>query len=173
MDCNFDESYLANSNNENIFDGINRSIMDVQYEKNDILDSMFCFDESGKTTKYVQYNKDETVANAILYEEDKTILETYDHGILKSDTITYNKSCNRVERTYDETGKISSAREEGKGYETHFAYEKKTERGESPPERREAPLRSMIRRGTKEMKTGCALMKTLASLVNEDGGVAA
>lgn len=102
-------------------DGI--KIKSVQYEQKDILKDTFYFDESGKTTKIVQYNKDETIASAILYEDDKTILETYDHGILKSDNITYNKSCNRVERTYDETGKISSAREEGKGYETYFAYE--------------------------------------------------
>ena len=37
MGCNFDESYVANNDNENIFDGINSSIMEVQYEKNDII----------------------------------------------------------------------------------------------------------------------------------------
>ena len=41
MGCNFDESYVANSDNENIFDGINSSIMEVQYEKNDIIHLVF------------------------------------------------------------------------------------------------------------------------------------
>ena len=41
MGCNFDESYVANDNNENIFDGINSSIMEVQYEKSDIIHLVF------------------------------------------------------------------------------------------------------------------------------------
>ena len=41
MGCNFDESYVANSDNTNVFDGINKSIMDVQYEKNDIIHLVF------------------------------------------------------------------------------------------------------------------------------------
>mgnify|MGYP002623312111 FL=1 len=37
MECNFDESYIVSSNEENIFDKLNRGTMDVQYEKNDII----------------------------------------------------------------------------------------------------------------------------------------
>ena len=52
MECNFDESYIANNANENIFDGINRSVMDVQYEKNDIIHLVFNPEslENGKYT---------------------------------------------------------------------------------------------------------------------------
>ena len=100
-----------------------KTIKSVQFDKNDILDSKMCLDETGKMTKYIKYNSDETVMNTIIYEPDKTILESYDHGILKTSTITYNKTSNKVELTYDESKKIISAREEGKGYETYFAYE--------------------------------------------------
>ena len=94
----------------------------VQYFKDDTVNNVLHFDESGKITKDERYNSDKTLLSIMSYEEDKTILESYDHGILRTAMITYNNTANKVEITYNENKQIISAREEGDGYETYFAY---------------------------------------------------
>ena len=100
-----------------------KKIKSVQYYKNDTVNNVINFDENGKITRDERYNSDKTLASIMSYEEDKTILESYEHGILRGALITYNSTANRVEISYDDNKQIISAREEGDGYETYFAYE--------------------------------------------------
>lgn len=99
-----------------------KTMKSVSFEKNGIPNDKMCFDEGGKITKYIRYNKEGMVSGVTIYDKDKTVLESYSNGILHTASIIYNSSGCRAELIYDD-GEVISARENGKNYETYFVYE--------------------------------------------------
>ncbi len=96
-----------------------------QFDTKDVKDYKFVYDNftRGKTIKKIKYNPDETMAYAYIYEDDKTILEAYDKGVLKyADVIFHEERLPQRRIFYDENKEVTSIEDTGIGYKTNYTY---------------------------------------------------